>query len=72
MTNIILYENKELIYKQNIKLYELKGAFDVALNTNFLMQSKFSTHSYLSMMGDKLKEIIVLNDKIIFQIENMK
>ena len=72
MTNIILYENKELIHQQNVKLYELKGAFDIALNTSFLMQSKFSIHSYLSIISEKLQEIIIINDKLIFQIENMK
>lgn len=68
MTGSRINEIIELINVQNLKLSHLKSEIDIALGEGFLDYSKTIIHDHLSMIDDKMTEIIELNYKIVGKI----
>ncbi len=68
MTMNRLNEIAELINARSLKLNQIKSAIEIALGENFLDHPKSVIYAHLSMLDDRIAELIELNKSIGIEV----
>lgn len=69
MTNHRVNEIETLLNQQSEILTQIMFAFKIALGENFLDYDKSVIYAHLSMIDDKIGDVININDKIVEDIQ---